>query len=84
MNELTRYIQEEVAWYMFADNITLVDETRKELVSKIERWKKVLESKDLELVEQRGNICSVILAVLQGKKHAVQNDGHDIPQTSQF
>lgn len=39
-------IQNEVSWYiLFDDDIILVDETRKELASKIEKWSEILESK---------------------------------------
>lgn len=38
---------------LFIDHIVLVDETRKEITTKVEKWSKALNLKDLEIVEQK-------------------------------
>ena len=50
MDELTREIQEEVPWCMlFADDIVLIDETRRGLNEKLEKWRNSLESRGFRL-----------------------------------
>ena len=46
MDELTKHIQTDVPWCMlFADDIVLVDETKKGVNTKFELWRSNLESK---------------------------------------
>lgn len=46
MDELTRFIKEEVSWYMlFANDIVLIDETRGKVNYRLEVWRHTLESK---------------------------------------
>ena len=50
MDELVRNIQDDVPWYMlFADDIMLVDETREGVNTKLEIWRKTLESKGFRI-----------------------------------
>lgn len=50
LNELTRQIQGEVSWCMFfADDIVLIDETRKGVSSKLDVWIRTLEPKGFRL-----------------------------------
>jgi len=50
MDELTREIQDELPWCMlFADDITLIDETRGGLNKKLERWRNSLEFRGFRL-----------------------------------
>jgi hypothetical protein len=50
MDELTRQIQDEVPWCMlFADDIVLVDSTKEGICTKLELWRKTLESKGFKL-----------------------------------
>lgn len=45
LDELTRPIQDEVPWCMlFANNIVLVDKTRRGVNAKLEIWRDALES----------------------------------------
>jgi hypothetical protein len=54
MDELTRLIQYEVPWCMFlANNIVLVDETRRGVKAKLNIWRDALESKDFMLSRSR-------------------------------
>ncbi|GMP36936.1 hypothetical protein CsSME_00008867 [Camellia sinensis var. sinensis] len=50
MDELTINIQDDVPWCMlFADDIVLVDETREGVNTKLEIWRKALESKGFRI-----------------------------------
>ena len=50
MDELTRFIQEEVPWCMlFADDTILIDETRDGVNARLEVWRQTLESKGFRL-----------------------------------
>ena len=50
MDELTKDIQDEVPWCMlFADDIVLIDESREGVNSKLELWRRTLESKGFKL-----------------------------------
>ena len=50
IDEITREINDEVPWYMlFADDISLIDETRGRLNTKLERWRHSLKSKGFRL-----------------------------------
>ena len=50
IDELTKYIQTETPWCMlFADDIVLVDETKKGVNTKFELWRNNLESKRFKL-----------------------------------
>ena len=50
MDELTRNILDDVPWCMlFADDIVLVDETSERVNTKLEIWRKVLESKGFQI-----------------------------------
>ena len=46
MDEKTKGIQDEIAWYiLFADDIELVDETKGRANSKLKLWKQTLEAR---------------------------------------
>jgi len=50
MDELTRGIQDEIPWCMlFADDIVLIDESKEEVNTKLERWRDTLEAKGFRL-----------------------------------
>src|SRR4029450_2942072 len=50
MDELTRYIQDDIPWCMlFADDIVLVDETREGVNAKLEVWSEALELKGFKI-----------------------------------
>ena len=50
MDELTKYIQDEVPWCMlFADDIVLVEESKEKVNRKLELWRETLENKGLRL-----------------------------------
>ena len=50
IDELTRVIQDEIPWCMlFADDIVLVNETRAEVIAKLELWRQTLESQGFRL-----------------------------------
>jgi len=50
IDELTKGIQDETSWYMlFADDIVLIDETRKGVNTKLERWRYTVETKGFKL-----------------------------------
>ena len=50
MDELTINIQDDMPWCMlFADDIVLVDETREGVNTKLEIWRKALESKGFRI-----------------------------------
>ena len=54
MDELTRYIQNVVLWYMlFPNNIVLVDETARCINAKLKIWREVLESKCFKINRNR-------------------------------
>ncbi|KAL4180956.1 hypothetical protein AMTRI_Chr12g234930 [Amborella trichopoda] len=46
MDGLTKYLQDEVPWYMlFTDDIVLIDETQNDVNTKLEFWRDALEFK---------------------------------------
>jgi hypothetical protein len=46
IDEVTRDIQEDIPWRMlFADDVVLVDESRKRVNRKLELWRQTIESK---------------------------------------
>ena len=50
MDEHTRGIQDEIPWCMlFANDILLIDETREEVNTKLQRWRDTLEAKGFKL-----------------------------------
>jgi len=50
MDELMKGIQDEIPWCMlFADDIVLIDESRKAVNTKLERWRHTLEIKSFRL-----------------------------------
>jgi hypothetical protein len=50
MDEVTRDIQCDISWYMlFADDMILVVESRKEVDHKLELWRQTLEVKCFSL-----------------------------------
>jgi len=50
MNELTREIQDEVPWFMFfADDTVLIDETIRGMNEKLERWRYNLKSREFRV-----------------------------------
>ena len=50
MDELTGQIQDEVPWCMlFADDIVLVDETKKVINAKLELWRETLETRGFKI-----------------------------------
>ena len=54
MDELTKHIQTKVSWCMlFADDIVLVDETKEGVNTKLELWRKNLESKGFKLSRKK-------------------------------
>ena len=56
MNEVTRNIQCDISWYMlFSADVVLVDESRAEVNSKLELWRRTLESKGFRLCRIRSS-----------------------------
>ena len=50
MDQLTKHIQDEITWCMlFTDDIVLVNETRRDIISKVEIWRQTLEFKDFRI-----------------------------------
>lgn len=49
IDELTAHILEEVLWFMFVDDIVLVDESRDRVNAKLERWWEALKSKGFKI-----------------------------------
>lgn len=50
MDELTRYIRDEVAWFiLFVDDIVLTNETRNGVNAKLEVWRQTPASKGFML-----------------------------------
>lgn len=65
VDEFTRYIQEEVACCIsYANDIVLVNETRGEMISKVERWGEVLEFKRFRISKTEIYYINAILTVL--------------------
>ena len=61
MDELTRGIQEEVPWCMlFTDDIVLIDETRKGVNVKLERWRHTLEVRGFRVTGSKRNTSIVV------------------------
>lgn len=61
---LTILVQEEVSWYMQFANNYYISLTRVRIHPKQKGGEKIWNLKDLELVEQRYNICKIILDAL--------------------
>ena len=54
IDELTKHIQTKVPWCMlFADDIVLVDETKKGVNTKLELWRNNLEFKGFKLSRRK-------------------------------
>lgn len=54
IDELTRYIQEDIPWCMlFVDDIVLLDETKERVNSKLEFWRETLELKGFKLSQTK-------------------------------
>lgn len=50
MDKVTRYIQGDIAWYIFfADYMVLVGESQAKVIRGLELWWETLESKDFRL-----------------------------------
>lgn len=46
---LIKYIQDDIPWCMFANNIVLIDETKNGVNDKLEKWWETLEVKGFKM-----------------------------------
>ena len=59
MDRLTDEVRRELLWKMlFADDIVICEETRKEVEQRLESWRYALERREMKIRGQRLNICA--------------------------
>jgi hypothetical protein len=64
MDEVTRDIQGDIPWCMlFADDVLLVDDSRRGVNRKLEPWKQTLEWKVFRLSRTKTEYTSVLLGM---------------------
>jgi len=86
MDELTREIQDEIPWCMlFANNILLIDETREEVNTKLERWRETLEANSFKLSRSKTGYIHCCFSVGEGViENEVAIEGAVIPRVERF
>ena len=72
MDDLTRYMQDEVPWCMlFADDIVLVTETKVEVNTKLELWREALKSNGLKISRNKTEYMEYNFSKNQGMNERV-------------
>ena len=86
MDELTRGIQDELPWcILFADNIVLIDETRKGVNTKSEQWRNTLEAKGFRLSRLKTEYLHCRFSAGEGGvANEVAIEGAVIPRVKSF
>jgi len=86
MDELTRWIQDEIPWCMlFADDIVLIDESRKGVNTKLERWRGTLEAKGFRLSRSKTEYLFCRFSADEGGVTGeVAIEGAHIPRVERF
>ena len=86
MDKLTREIQDEIRWSMFfADDIVLIDESREEVNTKLERWRDTLEVKGFRLSRSKTEYLHCKFSADEGGVVSeVAIEGAIIPRVERF
>jgi len=85
MVELTKGIQDELPWCMlFADDIVLIDENRKGVNSKLERWRYTLESRGFGVSRSKTEYLHCCFSGREGVGGDITIDGPPIPKVEKF
>ncbi|KAJ7982614.1 Retrovirus-related Pol polyprotein LINE-1 [Quillaja saponaria] len=85
IDELTYNIQDRAPWcVLFANDIVLVDETRKGLNSKLEMWRNALESKGLRLSRTKTDYMECDFSQSRGGPNEIILYGQTIPTKDVF
>ena len=86
MDQLTRHIQDKIPYCMlFTDDIVLVDETRRGIISKVERWRQALESKGFRISRTKTEYMECIFSKNRKEREPIVHiDGQEIPKTNYF
>jgi len=85
MDELTRGIQDKLSWRMlFADDIVLIDVTRKGVSDKLEQWRHTLESKGFRISRSKTEYLHYCFSGREDAKGEVTIDGMTIPKLEKF
>ncbi|CAL5358782.1 unnamed protein product [Camellia sinensis] len=86
MDELTINIQDDVPWCMlFADDIVLVDETREGVNTKLEIWRKVLESKGFWISRTKTEYMECKFSNSNNENRGeVKIENQELPKSEQF
>jgi len=77
MDEINRHTQDGVSCRMLFVDVVLVDETRKDISSKVKGGEKLWSLKYLKSVEQSQNVWNVILVKLRKDEYIVQVNGQE-------
>ncbi|GMP83986.1 hypothetical protein CsSME_00037701 [Camellia sinensis var. sinensis] len=86
MDELTKNIQDDVSWCMyFADDIVLVDETREEVNTKLEIWRKAFKSKRFRISRAKTEYMECKFSNSNNKSRGeVKIENQELPKSEHF
>ncbi|GMP54130.1 hypothetical protein CsSME_00019390 [Camellia sinensis var. sinensis] len=86
MDELTINIQDDVPWCMlFADDIVLVDETREGVNTKLEIWRKALESKGFRISKTKTEYMECKFSNSNNESRGeVKIENQELPKSEHF
>ena len=85
MDEVTRDIQEDVPWCMlFADDVVLIDESRAAVDTKLELWRKTLETKGFRLSRTKTEYMRCGFSDERSEDGDVSLDGLTVPKKDTF
>ena len=81
IDELTKGIQDELPWCMlFADDIVLIDETRKKVNNKFERWRQILKSRGFRINRSKIEYLHCCFSGREDEGGEITIDGMTIPK----
>ncbi|WP_375619007.1 hypothetical protein, partial [Bartonella sp. AC134YNZD] len=86
VDELTKYVQEDVPWCMlFANNIVLVDDTKEGVNAKLELWREALESRGFRISRTKTEYMECNFSKTQHPQtQVVSLDGQQLEKSAHF
>ena len=85
MDEVTRDIQEDIPWCMlFADDVVLIDESRAAVDTKLELWRRTLETKGFRLSRTKTEYMKCEFSSGRSENGDISLDGLTVPKNDTF
>ena len=85
IDEITKDIQGDIPWCMlFADDVVLIDETKIGVDSKLELWRKTLESKGFRISRTKTEYMKCEFSEARSEDEDVSLDGQVVPRRNVF